>query len=200
MKEIAEIKFDKMVKESFWQILKPLGFKRKGNKFYLKMEDLGQLISFQKSNHNSQGHIHFTINVGIFVPECFQAMYAKIPDEFPSIQHCLFQERIGILKTQFDTWYDIKEDTDEAKLIIEMKENLLDFILPYFEKAKKLEDLMSYIKKNEASMSKKPILIIYDKLEYFEKAKKIYEQMLETKSEFYSEILRKFESKYVLGK
>lgn len=49
MKTVVELKFDAMVKEAFHHTLKPLGFKRKGNNFYIKVNDVGKIINLQKS-------------------------------------------------------------------------------------------------------------------------------------------------------
>ena len=49
MKTISEIKFDKVIKDGFHEILKPLGFKKKANNFYLKLDTIGQIINVQKS-------------------------------------------------------------------------------------------------------------------------------------------------------
>jgi hypothetical protein len=54
MKTVSGIKFDRIIKEGFHELLKPMGFKKKANNFYL---------------------IRFTINTGIFVPEFWVVFY-----------------------------------------------------------------------------------------------------------------------------
>lgn len=50
-------------------MLKPLGFKKKENNFYLKLDTIGQIINVQISRWGNKDNISFTINAGIFVPE-----------------------------------------------------------------------------------------------------------------------------------
>ena len=64
MKTITEQNFDVIIKDCFQAILKPLGFKKKGNNFYRQLQDLGQIINIQKSSFYSKDHILFTINIG----------------------------------------------------------------------------------------------------------------------------------------
>ncbi|WP_409050306.1 DUF4304 domain-containing protein [Sphingobacterium sp. 2149] len=49
MKTETQEKFDRIIKESFIEILKPLGFKKKANNFYLPLEKIGHIINIQKS-------------------------------------------------------------------------------------------------------------------------------------------------------
>lgn len=65
MKTAAETIFDRIIKEGFQEYLKPLGFKKKGNNFYLQLPDVGQIINIQKSMYYSKSQIEFTINTGI---------------------------------------------------------------------------------------------------------------------------------------
>ena len=75
MKSITETKFDKIVKLSFHETLKPLGFKKKGNNFYSQKNGIGHIINLQKNYYYSKDHIHFTINTGVFLPEYWLAVY-----------------------------------------------------------------------------------------------------------------------------
>ena len=135
MKSTTETKFDRIVKQGFHEILKPLGFKKKGNNFYSYKNGIGHIINLQKSYYYSKDHIHFTINTGIFLPEFWSSFYnyfnKPIPD-FPTEPECVLRKRIGQLRNENDLWYDITEDGDENGLITEMKKNLNQYILPHF--------------------------------------------------------------------
>jgi len=54
MKPETQEKFDKIIKESFIEILKPLGFKKKANNFYLQLEKIGHIINIQKSCYSTR--------------------------------------------------------------------------------------------------------------------------------------------------
>jgi len=181
MKTASEIKFDKIIKEGFSEILKPLGFKKKGNNFYLKLATVGQIINVQKSAWGNKDNIHFTINTGIFVPEFWLAFYnysdKGLPD-YPTEPECLIRKRIGALRNQSDTWYDVKDRTDEQQLITEMRKNLTDFILPYFDKLNSTEKMLKELDSTSMILTPYRKLIVYGEFKQFEKAKREYERLL----------------------
>jgi hypothetical protein len=145
MKKVSGIKFDSVIKEGFQELLKPLGFKKKANNFYLQSDTIGQIINVQKSHWGNKDSISFTINVGIFVPEYWLKLNNfsdKGLPAYPTETECLIRKRIGELRNQDDTWYDINERTDEQKLISEMRNNLTGFILPFFSRLSSTEKML----------------------------------------------------------
>jgi len=185
MKTVSEIKFDKVIKDGFQEILKPLGFKKKANNFYLKLDTIGQIINVQKSAWGNKNNIDFTMNTGIFVPEYWLAFYnykdKGLPD-YPTEPECLIRRRIGSIRNQHDTWYHIKEDTDEEQLIVEMRKNLTKFILPYFDRLNNSEKMLKELEKADMMMTPLGKLIIYGELKQFDKAKREYEGLLNNKT------------------
>ena len=100
MKSEIEQEFETIIKNCFQTVLKPLGFKKKGNNFYRKLQDLGQIVNVQKSKFNSKEHISFTINTGLFIPEFWLIFYnyqgKSVPD-YPTEPECAIRQRIGKL-------------------------------------------------------------------------------------------------------
>lgn len=204
MKTISEIKFDKIIKDGFHEILKPLGFKKKANNFYLKLNTIGQIINVQKSAFGNKDSISFTINTGIFVPEYWLAFYnysdKGLPD-YPTEPECFIRKRIGNLRNQHDTWYYIKERTDEQQLIDEMKKNLTNFILPYFDRLNSTEKMLQELDKADIMMTPLDKLIIYGELKQFDKAKREYEELLNNKANpHFLMTVKEFGQKYGLDK
>jgi hypothetical protein len=181
MRTISEIKFDKIVKDGFHELLKPLGFKKKANNFYLQLDSIGQIINVQKSYFGNKNSIGFTINTGIFVPEYWLAFYnyssKGIPD-YPTEPECLIRKRIGELRNQHDTWYEVKDITDEQQLITEMRKNLTVYILPYFKRLNSSEKMLQELDSTDLKMSPMGKLIVYGEFRKFEKAKLEYELLL----------------------
>lgn len=184
MKTVSEIKFDKVIKDGFHEILKPLGFKKKANNFYLKLDTIGQIINIQKSVHGNKDSISFTINTGIFVPEYWLTYYnyndKGLPD-YPTEPECLIRKRIGTLRNQHDTWYEIKERTDEQQLITEMRKNLTEFILPHFNRLNNTEKILHELDSSDTMMTPLSKLIVYGEFKLFDKAKGEYERLLNNK-------------------
>lgn len=181
MKTASEIKFDKIIKEGFHEILKPLGFKKKANNFYLNLDTIGQIINVQKSAFGNKDSISFTINTGIFVPEYWLAFYNHSEEglpEYPTEPECLIRKRIGNLRNQHDTWYDIKERTDQQQLIAEMRKNLTEYILPYFNRLNSSEKMLQELDKADMKLIPLGKLIIYGEFKRLDKARQEYEWLL----------------------
>jgi len=179
MKTAAEIKFDHLIKQGFHEVLKPLGFKKKGTNFYRKLPDLGQIINIQKSVYYSKDHIHFTINTGIFLPEYWNAVNeGKELPEYPTEPHCMIRKRIGELRELGDSWYDVDDKTDEAALITEMKTNVENYILPHFNRISTHEDIVNVIDDPELRFSELAKIIILGELHFIDKARAAYEALV----------------------
>jgi hypothetical protein len=182
MKTTTQSKFDQVIKEGFHEILKPLGFKKKANNFYLQLDTLGQIINVQKSAWGHKDKISFTINVGIFVPEywltCDNDDNKELP-AYPAETQCLIRKRIGDLRAdQLDTWYEIIESTGEQQLIAEMRNNLTGLILPYFNRLNSTEKLLQELDSSDVMMPPLVKLILFGEFKQFDKAKHEYEQLL----------------------
>ena len=201
MKTEAEIKFEDIIKKGFHEVLKPLGFKKKGNNFYIQRQGFGQIINIQKSNWRSKNDISFTINIGLFLPEYWSGMVYNqdkpIPD-FPTEPECVIRRRIGSLRKQHDTWYDVTEKTDNALLIAEMKMNLEKFILPYFNNNNSKEQVLTILESEPQILSPLSKLVVYGELKQFDKAKLEYHNLLETKKSIpaFVETVKEYGKKY----
>ncbi len=153
MKTDSEEKFDKVIK-AFHLRLKPLGFKKKGNNFYLQKVGFGQHINFQKSPWRSKDDISFTINTGVFLPSFWSTLDYNtglpIP-EFPSETQCILRRRIGELMNDLDTWWDVNEKTNLAELT-SLQLSLLDkVILPHFDFMKTVDNVKDLVNRQPYS-------------------------------------------------
>jgi hypothetical protein len=130
----AELKYNALVKEVFQAILKPLGYKKKGNNFYLQGEHIGKLISLQKSSLYAKDHIRFTINIGLFSGLLWDAYYTypnkRLPS-YPTIGECAIRKRIGGLLRTADSWFEFTAATDLDALLQQQQSMLTHYILPY---------------------------------------------------------------------
>ena len=182
MKAKAESIFDEMIKGCFHEKLKPLGFKKKASNFYLKLDDIGQIINIQKSSYGSKTDISFTINTGIFIPEYFLAYYtfaSEVPD-YPIEPACAIRQRIGQLRSENDLWYTINDKTNQHSLMNQMHENLNHYILPYFSKIATREQVVSALDTLKIIVPPLGKLMIYGELKEFELAKKEYEAIIKS--------------------
>jgi hypothetical protein len=200
MKTLSEIKFDRVIKEGFHDVLKPLGFKKKANNFFLQLYDIGQIINVQKSSWGTKDSISFTINTGLFLPEHWKGLIynqGKAIPTFPTEPECIIRKRIGKLRNQHDTWYEISEITDENKLIAQMQENLKKYILPYFDRTKTKEDLLNLLDSEKLILAPLAKLIVYGELKQFDKAKAEYLIIQKEKTNpYFLETVKEYGIKY----
>jgi hypothetical protein len=203
MKTSTQLKFDKIIKEGFYDILKPLNFKKNAQNFYRNLGDLGQIINIQKSKYGTKDQVRFTINTGIFVPEywiaCFNFQNKELPS-FPIEPECLIRKRIGDLMNQNDTWYNLDSNMDENILINEMHNNLNLVILPYFSSLKTKSDLVVAIENESIIIPGLAKVIIYSEYELKDKAKIEYEKLLSDKNTkpYHMESILEYGHKYGL--
>ena len=187
MKTVTEQNFEIIIKDCFQTILKPLGFKKKGNNFYRQLQDLGQIINVQKSSLYSKDHISFTINTGLFIPEYWLTFYTyqngTIPD-YPTEPICAIRQRIGKLKYNIDKWFDLDPSTDIAALKNETIDNILNHILPYFEKAKTKAGIIQLLQDENTPLDKFGRLIIFGEYNQLEKAQVEYDRLKQDKYTF----------------
>jgi len=183
MKTDTEQKFDFIIKQSFHSKLKPLGFKKKGNNFYLKKEHLGLIINIQKSAYYSKQKIHFTINIGVFIPEYYLTYdyHKNILPDYPTEPDCAIRSRIGQLKNQNDIWFDVDERTDPNILISEMDINLEQWILPYFNNFESKDNFIKWLDSPNCQIHPLTKLIIFAEYGLYKKAKDEYDRLMSEK-------------------
>ncbi|MNK14517.1 hypothetical protein D3C87_326400 [compost metagenome] len=180
MKTETQEKFDRIIKESFIEILKPLGFKKKANNFYLQLEKIGHIINIQKSYYSTKDDIRFTINVGIFSPEywlaCFNYHNKDVP-AYPTEPECMIRERISCMRGLPDIWYNITPMTDIEELITEMKYNISSFILPFFEKLNTVQKLINELEASETLLHTAAKMKFFTELKLLDKARAEYRKI-----------------------
>ncbi|WP_209581885.1 DUF4304 domain-containing protein [Sphingobacterium sp. UBA5670] len=174
-------KFDRIIKESFIEILKPLGFKKKAKKnFYLPLEKIGHIINIQKSRYSTKDDIRFTVNVGIFSPEywlaCFNYHNKDVP-VYPTEPECLIRKRIGCMRGIDDTWYTVTTTTDADELVAEMKYNILGFILPFFEKLNTVQKLINELEASETLLHTAAKMTFFAEIKLLDKVRVEYRKI-----------------------
>jgi len=153
MKTASEQKFDSIIK-AFHRRLKPLGFKKKGNNFFLEKSGFGQHINFQKSAWRSKNDISFTINIGVFLPSFWVTLdhnAGKPIPEFPSEAQCILRRRIGELMNDLDTWWDVNEKTNLEELTSRQLSLLDKVILPHFDFMQTIDNVKELVNRQPYS-------------------------------------------------
>lgn len=136
----AQTAFDEAVK-AVYELLKPLGFKKKALNFHRQEADIVQFINIQKSVYNSGQNITFTLNLGV----------DGAGKKLTSIHDFAVRERIGAVKNSGDFWYEFSDESPifvrkqkhqaEKDLLIK---DITDFVLPFFERFKTQNDIDNF--------------------------------------------------------
>ena len=200
MKTDTQIKFDTIVKEGFTPLLKPLSFKKKALNYYRQLAEVGYIINIQKSSYGDRDHIKFRINIGIFEPKFWSVSHkGQVPD-YPTEPDCLIRKTINDLRSRNDLWYEVTDTTNEEALIKEMKEDIQNYILPFFDQLNSAQKIFSALEKDPylLDMPFAP-LIFYGEYGKAEKAQVVYNQLLQGVNPLAERTLKGYAKKYDLN-
>jgi hypothetical protein len=153
-KDILDSKFKRIVQETFYSKLKPLGFKKKGNNFYKKIDRFGHFVNFQRSINNSYLESRFTINICIFSDDFYSGYFAKEIPDIPGEPECVVRFRIGQFIDGKDKWYVINDNTNVDIIILELNTLIDEKIIPWFSERENFESIKLMINNQEGSWMK----------------------------------------------
>jgi len=144
----TERQFDNLVSKVIYPHFKAMGYKKKGNNFryYDNDNEFGKIVNFQKSSFYSKDHIHFTVNVGLYLADFEFYLTGKKSAEKFSEPICAVRQRIGKLMSKLDTWYDIDSETENIeKVQRKLEQDFLNCVIPYLNKIKTREDIIYHL-------------------------------------------------------
>jgi len=99
--------FEELIK-ALTPILKPMGFSKKGNSFYLEAGKNYGVVNFQKSRESTKDVVKFTINFGIYSDVLGQLQYGFNSTAKPEVERCHWQARVGIFMPGIpDYWWNV---------------------------------------------------------------------------------------------
>jgi hypothetical protein len=121
------------IQSTIAQDIKPLGFRKRGRTFNRPAGEPGivQVINFQAGGSLSWLHGQFTINLGIFVPEVWNAVADGSVPDFIQEYYCEVRTRLGSLAFTKDVWWDLRGDVDKASA--EVRRLMADIGLHYLD-------------------------------------------------------------------
>lgn len=143
----AQEQFERLIRDTVWPGLRPLGFKRKGTTFGLRGSGLWGVINFQKDRHSTADEVAFTINLGVrtdFLASHEAAGIGPAPSEkvVPAEMDCQWRQRIGwFLPQKRDVWWRIPASGDE-RLELEIARLIIDVAVPVLRRLRTQEALL----------------------------------------------------------
>ena len=147
MKTETEKQFDYLISKIIFPHFKSIGYKKLGNNFRLfdSENKFGKIVNFQKSSFYSKDHIHFTVNIGLYLSD-FEYYHTKkySADKFTE-PICAVRQRIGKLMNKSDIWYDLNLETNIEELQERLEHNFLKRVIPYLNRIKTREDIINQL-------------------------------------------------------
>jgi hypothetical protein len=136
--------YKKVIIEGLTSLLKPLGYKRKGNVYTLLINDLIYYISLQSSQTSTAQRLKVTVNIEM----SSSRLAAFRDDRMPLNAHRNFHERIGMYSDEKnDKWWLINNMQEAITASGQINDLLLNKVLPELESLKSTNDLIVFWKK-----------------------------------------------------
>lgn len=134
--------FDKIA-----DFLKENDFKKHGNHFLKRNDEIGYCLNIQNDKWKNAEEIRFTLNLGVFTDSFWLENYdykcSGIVPSFPKEYDCAIRKRIGeLLPINEDKWYCITSDTDVMKLWDDIEHDLTEYAIPFFARNKTESDVV----------------------------------------------------------
>ena len=137
------------MKQLLWPLFKERGYKKTGANFrYYDPSGWGKILNIQKSQFSDRNSISFTLNTGLYLPETERLWLwsGQISGEKFLEPDCLIRKRIGVLNgSQQDSWYELDEQSEPAILLHRVQQDVLDYVLPYFNRIQRLDDILQQL-------------------------------------------------------
>jgi hypothetical protein len=157
--------------------LSPLNYRRSKRRFNrLQPDGIVHVIEFQTGPNWSILRGKFTVEIGIFIPEVFNALYEKPMPKFIASHHCVERKRLGVLsKTGKDIWWNLADD--EIEIGKEISSLLLAISEPYFMRFSSREKLLSQWEQErlQRELPERNVLIMAIILSYCDRKKQANE-------------------------
>ena len=136
-----------LMKESIIPFFKKRGFKRKGNHFVIRVNDVFQVFNVQKSQWNSYSQsLSFTFNLGFYSDVLYLDSFdIKHTTSFPNVYDCQIHFRLGGISHNRDHWYEITQNNLYEETRRDVETDLNKFVVEIFDKYQTLNSLVSLV-------------------------------------------------------
>jgi hypothetical protein len=122
-----------VIKDHIKPFLQQQGFKKKANSFWQNSDAFCDVINIQLSQTNVGPTGSFAINLGVYWREV-QRLLGQEAKAFPPKEYeCTMKQRLGVLVTGLDHWWDVDQSTDLDLLGQEVVAALSTYGLPWFK-------------------------------------------------------------------
>lgn len=125
-------------------ILKPIGFSKKGNSFYLEAGKNYGIVNFQKSRDSTKDVTKFTINFGIYSDVLGQLQYGYNNSVKPEVEQCHWEARVGsFMPGSPDYWWNVSTSDNLSGITSNVMEAVQSIVVPEINKRLSDEGLIN---------------------------------------------------------
>lgn len=114
-----------IIKTNIAPAMKEAGFKKKGNWFNRQGQENTDFLNVMSSQWNDKGNVNFTLE-----------MYVMPNGKRPVYDEGIACERIGVLKSGKDNWYNLTSKVNQEKLGQEIEQDIAEYAMDFFNKYK----------------------------------------------------------------
>lgn len=133
--------FRKIILAQMHELLKPMGFRKKGMLFFSDVNDVVLFIQLQASRTSTKDMLKATVNLGIFSRTVAERV-GNTHD--PNIYEAHWRERIGFFMTlPRDKWWRIHNEAEAKRCASEITNVLANRVLPEMQSLASTERLRS---------------------------------------------------------
>jgi hypothetical protein len=125
-------------------ILKPMGFSKKGNSFYLEAGKNYGIVNFQKSRESTKDVVKFTINCGVYSDTLGRLQYDYNSSAKPEVEQCHWEARVGsFMPGSPDYWWNISASENLSGIVTNVIKTVQSIIVPEINKRLSNEGLIN---------------------------------------------------------
>ncbi|WP_081752727.1 DUF4304 domain-containing protein [Kallotenue papyrolyticum] len=152
---------DELIKRYLHPELRQYGFTRKARTWNREYNSFNQVINVQTGKTSTHNSGDFTINMGVFVPSVYRAVWGDVPS-FVRETDCTVRTRLGcLLDKKVDKWWSFDQTTDIVLIGKEITDLLVNYGLPFLEQFDSLESIHNFLIIRCKSKQSTPLEHIY---------------------------------------
>lgn len=160
-------RIDNLIKGHLSPLLKKNGFKKKKNLWNRNRGSFVDVIDVQEAKGSTASSERLTLNIGVFVPELYEAVWDKPTQGFAQEADCVVRFRLGaLLQDDFtgkalDTWWDLNTDQDVDAVGLELTEALENKAFPFLDSMSDFKGLADVVDGMGGWQKQYPLMQLY---------------------------------------
>jgi hypothetical protein len=149
---------DVILAEHLAPLMKSLGFRRKGQRFWREVGQFFDELDLQKQWFNTKTHARFTINLGVYFPPVGGWTGGRVSVMPPKEYECTIGERIGFLfGKHLDFWWEVRGIRQAPAIGKDLCEKITRFGVPWLEAMHDLRAMLRYNREHPTEFAEEEV-------------------------------------------